>query len=171
MTRFIATWFYAGLLRPAPGTWGSLAALPFAYLMIWAAWGIWHLLIASCIIFGLGWWATHMETKGKDDHDPGEIVIDEVVGQWLALSPFFLFNTMFDLSQRSGFYSTEFYIHFGLGFALFRFFDIAKPWPVSWADKKSTPFGVMFDDVLAGILAAITLVIIMYIETLPIWPT
>jgi phosphatidylglycerophosphatase A len=158
MTRFIATWFYAGLIRPAPGTWGSLAALPFGYAMLWAGWGIWHLLLACTVIFALGWWATYEETKGKDDHDPGEIVIDEVVGQWLALSPFFLFNTMFFLSERSGFYSIEFYIQFFAAFGLFRLYDILKPWPVSWADQKSTPFGVMFDDVLAGLMAAGTLV-------------
>ena len=161
MTRFIATWFYAGLLKPAPGTWGSLAALPFGYLMLWAGWGIWHLLAACFVIFAIGWWATAKETKGKDDHDPSEIVIDEVVGQWLALSPLFLFNTMFYMSDHSGFYSTEFYIYFAVAFALFRLFDILKPWPVSWADEKSTPFGVMFDDVLAGVMAALTLVAII----------
>jgi phosphatidylglycerophosphatase A len=161
MTKFIATWFYSGLIKPAPGTWGSLAALPFAYLMLWAGWGIWALMIACLVIFILGWWATFEETKDKDDHDPGEIVIDEVVGQWLALSPLFLFNTMFNMSDKTGFHSTGFYISFALAFGLFRLFDILKPWPVSWADKKSTPFGVMFDDVLAGIMAAITMVAII----------
>jgi phosphatidylglycerophosphatase A len=164
MTRFIATWFYAGLLRPAPGTWGSLASLPFAYLMIWAGWGVGYLLAACTVVFIIGWWATYEETKGKDDHDPSEIVIDEVVGQWLALSPFFLFNTMFDFSEVSGLHSIEFYIHFGMAFALFRFFDILKPWPISWADKKSTPFGVMFDDVLAGVIAAFFLMGIIALE-------
>lgn len=157
MTRFIATWFYSGLLRPAPGTWGSLASLPFAYAMLWAGWGIWSLLAICAVVFLIGWWATHEETKGKDDHDPSEIVIDEVVGQWLALSVLFVFNTMFSLSERSGFYHWSFYLYFGLGFGLFRLFDIWKPWPVSWADKKSTALGVMLDDVLAGIMAAITL--------------
>jgi phosphatidylglycerophosphatase A len=165
MTHFIATWFYIGLLRPAPGTWGSLAALPFAYAMIWAGWGLWCLLAVSSAVFALGWWATYEQTKGKDDHDPSEIVIDEIVGQWLALSPFFLFNSMFGMSEQSGFYSLEFWIFFGLGFALFRLFDIFKPWPISWADKKSTAFGVMLDDVLAGIIAAVAMVGIMLINT------
>jgi len=157
MTRFIATWFYSGLLKPAPGTWGSLASLPFAYAMLWAGWGIWHLLGICTVIFLLGWWATHEETKDKDDHDPSEIVIDEVVGQWLAISVLFCFNTMFSLSEKSDFQSLEFFVWFFTGFALFRLFDIWKPFPVSWADKKTTAFGVMFDDVLAGIMAAIVL--------------
>jgi len=157
MTRFIATWFYSGLLKPAPGTWGSLASLPFAYAMLWAGWGIWHLLVACTVIFLLGWWVTHEETKGKDDHDPSEIVIDEVVGQWLSLSVLFCYNSMFILSEHPGFDTVEFFVWFACGFALFRLFDIRKPWPVSWADKKSTALGVMLDDVLAGIMAAIVL--------------
>ncbi len=164
MTRFISTWFYVGLLRPAPGTWGSLAALPFAYFMLFLGWGIWHLLVACSAVFFLGWWATYEETKGKDDHDPSEIVIDEVVGQWLALSPHFLFYSMFFLSERSGFHSTEFYVYFALAFALFRLFDIVKPWPISWADKKSTPLGVMLDDVLAGLIAALVLIGIIFLQ-------
>lgn len=164
MTRFIATWFYIGLLRPAPGTWGSLAALPFAYGMLWADWGVWHLLIVSGIVFAIGWWATHQETKGQDDHDPSEIVIDEIVGQWLALAPLFVMNTMFHLSDGSGFTSAGFYISFLLGFGLFRFFDILKPWPISWADKKTTALGVMLDDVLAGLLAGATLVALILLR-------
>lgn len=158
MTRFIATWFYVGHLRPAPGTWGSLAALPFAYGMLWLGWGLWHLVLASLVVFILGVWATHVETQGTDNHDPSEIVIDEVVGQWLALSPLFMLNSMFSFSDRSGLQSVELYIFFAIGFGLFRLFDILKPWPVSWADEKSTPFGVMFDDVLAGLMAAIVMI-------------
>jgi phosphatidylglycerophosphatase A len=87
-----------------------------------------------------------------------------VVGQWLSLSVLFVFNTMFSMSSGSGFHEWPFYVFFVLGFGLFRLFDILKPWPVSWADKKSTPLGVMLDDVLAGIMAAIVLTLLVLIR-------
>jgi len=149
MTRFIATWFYSGLLRPAPGTWGTAASLPFA-VVLHALGGFPALAIATLLVFCLGWWATAQETAGKEDHDPGEIVIDEVVGMWITLFP--LSGTLWFLELEIPILPWP-----GLlgGFVLFRLFDILKPWPVSWADRKSTAFGVMFDDVLAGIYAAI----------------
>ena len=86
MSKLIATFFYVGLLPYAPGTWGSLAALPFAWIL--HAWGGFSaLLIAAFIVFFIGWWATIQETKGQENHDPGEIVIDEVAGQWITLLP------------------------------------------------------------------------------------
>ncbi|MCP5073971.1 MAG: phosphatidylglycerophosphatase A [Rhodobacteraceae bacterium] len=150
MTRLIATWFYTGLLPFVPGTWGSAAALPFAVILHKAG-GFPILLIATIAVFSLGWWATAEETRGKAEHDPGEIVIDEVVGMWITLLPmsfaFWFYRIEVDMLPWPGLVS---------GFVLFRFFDIWKPWPVRWADQKSTPFGVMFDDVLAGIYAAIS---------------
>ena len=84
MMRFIATWFYIGLLKPAPGTWGSLGALPFIYIFLIIELNVLYLLIISSIVFILGWRATLIETKEKSEHDPSEIVIDEVVGQWIT---------------------------------------------------------------------------------------
>ena len=86
MSRLIATFFYVGLLRPAPGTWGSLAAIPAAWGLHWLG-GFPLVFTATVVVFALGWWATVEATRGKDDHDPSEIVIDEVVGQWIALWP------------------------------------------------------------------------------------
>lgn len=147
MTRFIATWFFSGLAPFAPGTWGSLAALPFA-IVLHATGSFPALLVATLLVFFLGWWATAQETAGKEDHDPGEIVIDEVAGMWL---------TLFPLSGMLWYHDIDLVIlpwpGLVVGFLLFRLFDIFKPWPVSWADRKSTPFGVMFDDVLAGVYA------------------
>jgi phosphatidylglycerophosphatase A len=80
MMRFIATWFYIGLLKPAPGTWGSLGALPFIYIFLIIELNVLYLLIISTLVFILGWLATLIETKEKSEHDPSEIVIDEVVG-------------------------------------------------------------------------------------------
>ncbi len=149
MTRLIATLGYVGLIRPAPGTWGSLAALPLAWLIHWAG-GFPLLLIAAAAVFALGYWATKVETSAGGDPDPSEIVIDEVVGQWIALFP---------LSAGLWFAGAAPHVFpwpgWVAGFLLFRLFDIWKPWPVSWADGLHGPMGVMLDDVLAGIMAAI----------------
>ncbi|GGE42946.1 phosphatidylglycerophosphatase A family protein [Actibacterium pelagium] len=152
MTRFIATVFYVGLLRPGPGTWGSAAALPLMYI-IHLLGGFPLLAIMTLVVFVLGWWATMVETKGKGDHDPSEIVIDEVAGQWIALWP-----VSFG-AWHQGMDVTALWPGWITAFLAFRLFDIFKPWPVSWADRKSTPLGVMLDDVLAGYMAAIVVVI------------
>lgn len=156
MSRLVATFLGAGLLRPAPGTWGSLAAIP-------AAWGLvnlggWIVLALGAVLaFLLGLWATAEETRGKEDHDPSEIVIDEVAGQWIALLPVAFGAT-----------------HAGVGFwalwpgvltafVAFRLFDITKPGPIGWADGLHSPLGVMLDDVIAGIFAALTVVGFAYL--------
>ena len=157
MTRFLATWGYAGLLPFVPGTWGSAAALPFAALLHWL--GSFPLLAGATVgVFFLGWWATAEETRGKDNHDPGEIVIDEVAGQWLTFLP--LSYVLWTHGNTVGILPWPGIVG---GFVLFRVFDILKPWPVSWADRKSTPFGVMFDDILAGIYAALVLTLAGYL--------
>jgi len=148
ISQLIATICYVGHLRPAPGTWGSLVALP-------AAWGLhalggpWLLLIATFAAFFIGIWATAHETRGKADHDPSEIVIDEVVGQWIALLP---------LSFGAAYVGapvTALWPGWIAAFVLFRLFDITKPGPVGWADRRGDPAGVMLDDVIAGVFAAI----------------
>lgn len=148
MTHLIATFFYVGHIRPAPGTWGSLAALPTALLIYWLA-GPWGLLAATIISYPLGVWATAIETAGKADHDPSEIVIDEVCGQWIALLPI-AFG-----AANAGAPITALWPGWIAAFVLFRFFDITKLGPVGWADRKHGPTGVMLDDVIAGVLAAI----------------
>ncbi len=149
MSALIATFFNVGKAPFAPGTFGSLAALPVAYLLHRFG-GMPVLALAIPLVFLLGWWATIVETRGKDDHDPGEIVIDEVVGQWIALLPLSI-GLWFQGADPAVFP----YPGWITAFVAFRLFDILKPWPVSWADQKETAFGVMFDDVLAGIYAAL----------------
>ena len=86
MTRLIATFLYTGYLKPFSGTWGSAAAVLAGFgLYLVGGW----LLVAALIpiAFGLGLWATADLTRGSDDHDPSEVVIDEVAGQWIALLP------------------------------------------------------------------------------------
>lgn len=148
MTHLIATFFYVGHMRPAPGTWGSLAALPAA-LIIYLIAGPWGLVLGAVLAYVLGVWATGVETRGKDDHDPSEIVIDEVCGQWIALLPI-AFG-----AANAGVSITALWPGWIAAFALFRLFDITKWGPIGWADRMHGPTGVMLDDVIAGVFAAI----------------
>lgn len=158
MSKLIATFFYVGLMRPAPGTWGSAAAIPVGYL-IHVAGGFPALLMATIAVFFIGWWATLNETRGKEDHDPSEIVIDEVAGQWIALLP--LSGGLWHAGMDPWLFPYPGWIG---AFLIFRLFDIWKPGPVGWADRKSTAFGVMFDDVIAGVMAAIVVSLAAFIS-------
>ncbi|MGH1377414.1 MAG: phosphatidylglycerophosphatase A family protein [Alphaproteobacteria bacterium] len=143
---WLASWFGAGFINPAPGTWGSLAALPFG-IAIFAFSGAYGLMISVFIITLIGLWSADKFDKAMDGHDSKMIVIDEVAGQWIALIPAAL-NPILIL----------------LSFVLFRFFDILKPWPISFFDKKVPgAVGVMGDDILAGLFAAICVLGISYI--------
>lgn len=137
----LATWFGCGLMRPAPGTWGSLGALPFGMIFLVLG-GSTLLGLAAIILFPLGILATKAVLAGSGgDSDPQIVVVDEVVGQWIALIPAALSP-----------------VSVLLAFALFRAFDALKPWPVSYFDRKVPgAWGVMLDDVAAGILAALCL--------------
>lgn len=146
-----ATVCYVGYLKPAPGTWGSLAALPLAWLMYMIG-GVWLFLLAIPITYIKGYYATKIMTSGSDDHDPSEIVIDEVVGQWIALAPVIIG------AANAGVSITAMWPGWIAAFALFRLYDITKPGPVGWADRKDNATGVMLDDVIAGVLAAICVV-------------
>lgn len=127
-----------GLLPVSPGTWGSLAALPVAWA-IRGLWGAIGLAIAVAIAFFTGWWAADTVTKASASKDPGFVVIDEVAAQWLIL----LFVPA-DL------------LAWVFAFVLFRIFDIWKPWPVRWADRRvSGGLGIMLDDILAAIYAVL----------------
>jgi phosphatidylglycerophosphatase A len=152
MTRLIATVFYIGYLRPAPGTWGSLAALPLGLALMLLG-GPWLLIIGTAALFGLGWWATVHETRRSGNEDPSEIVVDEVVGQWIALWPLAIGAANVGASY------TMLWPAWVVGFALFRLFDIKKWGPVGWADRRGDPLGVMLDDVIAGVFAAIGVVL------------
>lgn len=136
-----------GHLKPAPGTWGSAAALPI-FWGLHVAGGPWLIALSMVGLFLMGIWATKTMTNGQEDHDPSEIVIDEVVGQMAALFPLSLAATRLDLSVLT------FWPGWISAFLLFRMFDILKPGPVGWADRRDDAIGVMLDDVIAGLLAA-----------------
>ncbi len=138
---FLATGAGAGLLPGAPGTWGSLVALPLAWgaAMVGGPLGAVALGLA---LFAAGVWASSAVLAQGGDDDPGYIVIDEIAAQILVLAaaPLALAPYL-------------------AGFALFRLFDVTKPWPVGWADRAvKGGFGVMFDDLLAAVYAGLFLI-------------
>ena len=136
----ICTWFGAGLLPRAPGTWGSLAALPVAWLILDHFGRAW-LLAAAAAVFAVGWWAAIVYLRAVREHDPASVVVDEVAGQLLILVA-----APLDI------------VWFGAGFVIFRAFDIVKPWPVSWADSRvGGGLGVMLDDFLAALYGVVLL--------------
>ncbi|MEM7491152.1 MAG: phosphatidylglycerophosphatase A [Pseudomonadota bacterium] len=147
MARTVATLGGAGLLRPAPGTWGSLAALPLAWIAMQAGPVAFTLLTAA--LLPLGYWATVQVTAGSRDHDPSEVVIDEALGQWIALLPIAWG------AAAAGVPVTALWPGWVAAFVLFRLFDIWKPGPVGWMDRRSDAWGVMLDDAMAGALAAL----------------
>lgn len=147
MIRAVVTFGFVGFLRPASGTWGSLAALP-AFWALHAIGGPALCLvgIAAAAVGGLV--ATGRYIAGAPDKDPSEIVIDEVAGQWIALLPL-TFG-----AARTGADITALWPGWIAAFLLFRLFDIWKPGPVGWADRQPGATGVMLDDLIAGVFAA-----------------
>ena len=151
MNKFLAlfaTLFGIGKLPKAPGTWGSIFALLIAVPLVhFIEWPVFTALIL--VFFALGVIAANAHAKITGKEDAPEVVIDELVGQWIAILPL----EVLGYAQLGDFrYDTV------AAFVLFRVFDIWKPWPVSWAEKKipGGP-GVMMDDVIAGVLAALVL--------------
>jgi phosphatidylglycerophosphatase A len=136
----LSTWFGAGLLPGAPGTWGALAALPFAAALA-SLGGPPLLLAAAAVVCALGCWASRVHMAATDTHDPGEIVIDEVFGQWLTLA-------LVPVNPWA----------YLLGFVLFRTVDILKLWPCNWIDRRvGGAAGVMLDDLVAAVYAGLAL--------------
>lgn len=135
----LATGFGSGFLRPMPGTWGSLAALILWWWLLADLPWLWQLAVAA-VTFGAGCWLTGRLWRRYGISDDPAIVIDEFVGLWITL-----------LAVPA----TP--VAMALGFVLFRAFDIAKPGPVRWADRRPGVLGVMLDDLVAGGLAAVVL--------------
>ena len=142
----LATGFGTGLLPISPGSWASFAALPIAWEIV-QLWGVLGLAGATSIAFALGWWAAATVAKASGIQDPRAIVIDEVAGQWLVLVPAPLDP-----------------LPYALAFALFRIFDIWKPWPARWADRHlKGGLGIMLDDLLAAVYAIALLSVLLAI--------
>ncbi|RLA13108.1 MAG: phosphatidylglycerophosphatase A [Gammaproteobacteria bacterium] len=143
--------FGSGLSRYAPGTMGTLVAIPF-YLLL-SRLELWPYLIVVAAGFLLGIYVCDKTSKALGVHDHSGIVWDEIIGYWITMIAIPAVTWQWILA----------------GFVLFRFFDIVKPWPVKIADKRVPGgFGIMFDDLLAGLyaLACIQISWLFYIKDL-----
>ena len=139
---FLAFGFGSGLSRFAPGTMGTVAALPIYLLFAQTNSLVYGLLTLCATLVGI--WICERASQQLGEHDFGGIVWDEIAGFLITMS-------LVPLSWQA----------LLLGFVLFRLFDIVKPWPISWLDRHiQGGLGIMLDDVLAGILAAILLRIV-----------
>lgn len=155
IAEIVATFARIGYLKPAPGTWGSAAAVPVFWALAEVG-GFGLIVFATTLVFVVGLWATQIMTKdataGTEEHDPSEIVIDEVAGQWIALWP-----VAFG-AQMMGVESARLWPGYLAAFLLFRLFDIWKPSLIGKADRRGDAMGVMLDDVIAGVFAAICVI-------------
>ena len=154
MIRAITTFGYVGLLRPAPGTWGSAAAIGLG-IAIDRLLGFPALVAATVLVTALGFWACGVALANRPGEDPSEIVIDEVAGQWLAL----LFPAAAFWSRGMDDWAVVAYPGWVAAFVFFRLFDIWKPWLVGRADRRHDAAGVMLDDLWAGLFAGIATIV------------
>ena len=152
--------FGLGKIGPIPGTLGSLATIIILYFFF-------HILkISSNIIFfGLfiiflySFFAVSYYTKSSENKDPGEIIIDEFIGQSIPIY-------LYEISHGTEKNSDDSMIIYGICFILFRYFDIMKPFPVSYFDKKyKNSFGVIMDDVCAGFYVVLSLFCFMILKS------
>jgi len=142
----LATWFGIGLAPLASGTFGTLAAVPLILLL--NCFGEWYGVFALAVVTVVAIWASDRTQELLGRTDPSEVVIDEVAG---------FLVTMLLLPAS--------WVNMGLGFILFRFFDIVKPWPVRQSERLKGGFGIVVDDLLAGVYAHLCLRGIILVAT------
>lgn len=140
--RVIATWFYCGYFPIAPGTVGSLAAVVIAWVLhryeVVPAWAFAPMAVLLAVP---GIWAAGVTAKLEGREDPGIVVVDEVIGEWLTIAGATTLNWHSWL----------------LAFALFRIFDIWKPFPIRRLEKLPGGVGIVADDMLAGVYGAVVM--------------
>lgn len=146
----ISNLFGIGLVPRAPGTAGSLAAVAAAFAVN-SVLDFALFIVAAMAVSAVGLWSAFSVKLEPGEEDPSEFVIDEFAGQWIALLPVSFLYWHIDAG-----------LHFVIAgaaasFGLFRYFDIAKPGPVGWADRLEGRIGIMLDDLIAGALSAIVL--------------
>jgi len=155
LSKFISTFFYIGFLRPAPGTWGSIAGIILAYSLL-TTMGFSAFLIVLLLTVIIGFWSTkNYINKSSEKSDPSEVVIDEVIGQWITVLPI---GYILEIDE---FLSDGLWFVWLWAFFSFRFFDIIKLGLVGWADNLDGAFGVLLDDILAGIAAGLTVAVLI----------
>lgn len=139
---FLAFGFGSGAIPKAPGTWGTLAAVPF--VLLWQQLPLAGYALVLIVATLLGVWLCDRTARDMGVHDHGGIVWDEFVGLWLTM-----------LLAPPG------WLWLLGGFALFRLFDIWKPWPIGWVDRRvGGGLGIMLDDLLAGLMALLVLLVV-----------
>lgn len=145
--RFLGFGFGSGLAPKAPGTFGTLPALPLAWILLFLNSGKIGLIILSVVLFFIGIWICNVTERDLGVHDYGGIVWDEIVAMLLILA--FVPQTV---------------LWWLMAFLVFRFFDAVKPPPIKWFDQKvSGGFGVMLDDIIAAIMSIMVLLILQYV--------
>ena len=156
----LVTLFGLGKIKFMPGTFGSLATTIFLFFLF-------HSLNISSNIILIGWiiifiysfYAVSTHTKDSKNKDPGEIIIDEFLGQSIPIY-------LYEISHGTTKENNEAIIYYTLFFVLFRYFDIMKPFPVSFFDKNfKNSFGVIMDDICAGLYVVLTLVCFMIVKS------
>jgi len=144
----LATGFGAGLSPFAPGTFGTLVAVPLVLLL--ADLSLLGYLLLTAAFFLLGIWLCGRTAQDLGEHDHGGIVWDEIVGYMITMLALLLIKEPLAWQWLL------------LGFLLFRFFDIVKPWPIRWVDQRvGGGFGIMLDDLIAGVFAGVCLQLIV----------
>ena len=141
----LATGFGSGLSPIIPGTMGTLASIPLYLLLVQLPFPVYVILVIVSCIIGIKICQVTSDDMGVHDH--GSIVWDEFAGFWITMG----------LVPMVGI-ATDDWKWLLAGFVLFRFFDMVKPWPIGWLDKRvHGGLGIMIDDIVAGIMAAISL--------------
>ena len=148
MAVLFSTGFGIGYTPFAPGTIASLVALPVGYILLYFG-GTLSVLLASAFILVIGTWTSGVHARSIGRTDPGTSVIDEISGQLLAMLP------IVPLGRTSD------GLAIAAAFVLFRFFDIAKPWPISRLENLPGGIGIMADDFAAGLVAAALLLAVL----------
>ena len=160
LNSLFVTMFGLGKIKPIPGTYGSLATVIILYFFF-------HILSVSSnlillgllIIFVFSFFSVALHIKDSDNKDPKEVIIDEFIGQSI---PIYLYEISYGTEKSPN----EALVFYCICFVLFRFFDIAKPFPVSFFDKNfKNSFGVIMDDVIAGIYVVLSLICFMILSS------
>lgn len=141
----IATWFGCGYWPWGPGTAGSAGGVLAGWLLVrYAGWQSWMLLALAAVCTPVGVWAAGRAEDLAGKKDPGLVVVDEVLGQWIALAALGAWTWQWALAA----------------FVLFRLFDIVKPWPVRKLERLPGGAGIVLDDLGAGAYAALALLVL-----------
>ena len=152
--------FGLGKIKFMPGTFGSLATtIILFYLFHSLNISQNYILIGLIIVFIYSFYAITIHTKDNKNKDPGEIIIDEFLGQSIPIY-------LYEISHGTTKESKEAIIYYVLFFILFRYFDIMKPFPVNFFDKNfKNSFGVIMDDICAGVYVVLTVVCFMIVKS------